>query len=518
LEYPDFLRDISLVIIDEMQMIHHPVRGPLLEEIITYLKKNKPELKIIGLSAFLDNEAGFLNWISADSLLSYQRPVELRKGLVRKGTFKYITHNNYCYGEETFFAPDEVRDNCYEDYLEKTVSYFVKKDEPTLLFFPTRKDTRGWAGWLAEQIDAPRAENAIFELSRLEETRCRDELLYLLEKGMAYHNADLSWEERNVVETYLKKGEIKLICATTTLAMGVNLPFKNVILSLNKYTSNDGDYRNGYFTSLTVADVENMGGRAGRLNQKEKDNFGRVIFLAHSLISETVVQNLYFNALKPDNPTGMPRVNDPGRKYNSFLKSDTETLYRPLKKEKNFTNFLLKEIAGGIDTEEKLDNRFEELTSSFKKDDHYWVFNFQKNDLKAGIKDSLERLVEYNLVNYGKKDAEKLSSTRAGILINSRGTDMDTYILFKEYLENKRGKLTNLELITLLTKSSGGKNIPIPFPQFNHVTDRYNACNWKYCYQEKMTELVSDLGEGAKEIYQDILELDGEDQKLFTES
>jgi helicase len=237
LEYPDFLRDVSLVIIDEMQMIHDPVRGPLLEEIIALIKKSNPELKIIGLSAYLDNVAEFLNWISANSLLSYRRPVELRKGFVREGTFKYITHNSCCCGEETFFAPDEVRDNCYEDYLRKTVSYFVEKDEPTLLFFPTRKDTRKWAGWLAEQVDAPRADEAIYELSelsRLEETRARNELLYLLEKGIAYHNADLSWEERNLVETYLRKGEIKLICATTTLAMGVNLPFKNAILTTYK--------------------------------------------------------------------------------------------------------------------------------------------------------------------------------------------------------------------------------------------------------------------------------------------
>jgi len=106
LKYPNFLREVSLIVIDE----------------------------IIALSAFLENKAGFLNWISADSLLSYQRPVELRKGLVREGTFKYVTHNNYHCGEETFFAPDEVRDNCYEDYLRKTVSYFVEKDEPTLLF------------------------------------------------------------------------------------------------------------------------------------------------------------------------------------------------------------------------------------------------------------------------------------------------------------------------------------------------------------------------------------------------
>ncbi len=224
LKYPNFLREVSLIIIDEMQMINDPVRGPLLEEIIAYIRKQKPELKLIALSAFLDNEAGFLNWISANSLLSYQRPVELRKGLVREGTFKYITHNNCYCGEETFFAPDEVRDNCYEDYLRKTVSYFVKKDEPTLLFFPTRKDTR----------------------------------------------------------------------------------------STSKYVSHNGDYRNGYLTSMSMVDVENMGRRAGRLNQKEKEDFGRVIFLAHSLISETVVQNLYFNALKPANPAGMPRVNDPG--------------------------------------------------------------------------------------------------------------------------------------------------------------------------------------------------------------
>jgi helicase len=40
-------------------------------------------------------------------------------------------------------------------------------------------------------------------------------------------------------------------------------------------------------------------------------------------------------------------------------------------KEKNFTNFLLKEIVRGINTEEKLNNQFKESTSAFKKEDHY---------------------------------------------------------------------------------------------------------------------------------------------------
>ena len=74
--------------------------------------------------------------------------------------------------------------------------------------------------------------------------------------------------------------------------------------------------------------------------------------------------------------------------------------------------------------------------------------------------------------------------------------------------------MTNLEIITLLTKSGEGKIIPIPFPQFNQITDRYNRGDWKYYYQKKMTELVSDRGEDGKEIYQDILDLNGEDRGL----
>ena len=155
------------------------------------------------------------------------------------------------------------------------------------------------------------------------------------------------------------------------------------------------------------------------------------------------------------------------------------------------------------------------------------MFNFEEDDLKIEIKESLERLIEYDLVDYGKKDkdkgkdkgkdGEKLCLTRAGILINSRGIDLDTYLLFKEYLENKRGKLTDLELITLLVKSSEGKNILIPSPQFNQITDYYRRGGCEYHYQDKMVKLVSKRGEDGKEIYQDILELDGEDHELEIE-
>ncbi|GAH64456.1 unnamed protein product, partial [marine sediment metagenome] len=52
----------------------------------------------------------------------------------------------------------------------------------------------------------------------------------------------LSGEERNLIEIYQKKGEIKVICATNIMVMGINLPFKNVIIALDKICNDEGNY------------------------------------------------------------------------------------------------------------------------------------------------------------------------------------------------------------------------------------------------------------------------------------
>jgi len=505
LKYPSLLENISLIIVDELQMIHDPERGPLLEEMIKYIRKNNSRIKLIGLSAYLENEAGFLNWLPAQHLLSFVRPVELRKGILREGTFRYITHNKGEYGEEEFFKVQENQDYSYEDCLKNTISYFMQNNEPTLLFFPTRKETRKWAAWLAEEIDAPRAEEAITELSRLEETRSRAELLYLLEKGIAYHNADLSWEERNLIESYLKKGEIKIICATTTLSMGINLPFKNVILSKDRYVSDNGSYKSSYRTSLSLADVENMGGRAGRLDWG-KEEFGRAIFLADSLFAETILQNIFFKFMKEDGKRHREMISEEGGLYLPALKSDRQPLYRPVKKEKDFTTFLLKAIVEGENSKAKLKDYLTGVTTNIKGNSSYWVFDFaqEDEDLKKEIDVAVEKLLEYQLITKG------LSPTAEGILICAKGIDIKTYLFFRNYLENKAEKMSHLELITLMALSSEGKRSYLPFPQFNHKTNRYNFNDWKYQYYNQIGELIADQKEEYKEIYQNILGRDKE--------
>ena len=140
---PHFLDIVSLVIIDELQLINDSKWGPLLEDIVDHIDRKNKNIKIIALSAFIEEQEALLRWFPARTLISYQRPVELRKGIVRGGVFKYITskEKENC-KKEVFFKPEAVRENCFEDYLLETVRYLVKQGESVLIFFATCDETQ----------------------------------------------------------------------------------------------------------------------------------------------------------------------------------------------------------------------------------------------------------------------------------------------------------------------------------------------------------------------------------------
>jgi len=96
---------------------------------------------------------------------------------------------------EVFFKPEAVRDNYFKDYLLETVKHLVKQGESVLIFFATCDETQKWAKWLASQLESPTASCALEELKEMEETLSRDELRETMEKGIAYYNKNLSWEE-----------------------------------------------------------------------------------------------------------------------------------------------------------------------------------------------------------------------------------------------------------------------------------------------------------------------------------
>jgi len=72
LMYPDFLKEVSLLIIDEMQMINDYRKGPLLKSMINIIRNGKLNLKIIALSALTANSSSLKKFLSAQLLTSFQ--------------------------------------------------------------------------------------------------------------------------------------------------------------------------------------------------------------------------------------------------------------------------------------------------------------------------------------------------------------------------------------------------------------------------------------------------------------
>ena len=184
LQLPHFLDINSLVIIDEMQLIHDIKWGPLLEEMINCINKRNKNIQIIALSDYIEEQDNLLKWFHARLLFSGQRPVIVRKGIVRKGIFKFIASEKEknCQ-KEIFFNPEAVRDNCFEDYLLETVRYLLKKDETILIFFATCAETRKWTRWLALHLENTISDNILKELEEMEDILSRDVLQETLKKG-----------------------------------------------------------------------------------------------------------------------------------------------------------------------------------------------------------------------------------------------------------------------------------------------------------------------------------------------
>lgn len=485
---PRILEIVSLVIIDEMQLINDSKWGPLLESMVNHIDRKNKNIKIIALSAFVEGQDALLRWFPGRTLISYQRPVELRKGIVRDGIFNYITSKKKKnYQKEVFFKPEAVRDNCFKDYLLETVRYLLKEGESVLIFFATCEETQKWAEWLASKLENPAASCALKELEEMEETLSRDELGETLGKGIAYYNQNLSWEERNLIETYQKEGEIKVICATNIMAMGINLPFNNVIIALDKIYNDEGNYPPNYRTSLTFAAIENMGGRAGILG------FGRVIFLAHSPVFQNIYKNIYFKFLRDNNYKH--KVN----KLSINVDNDLPTYLLRLAVNINLNYEKLK---SHIKKEE-----FVSLKSQSRFEDNnffsgYWQFVFNKANIHNRIEKALNILKGNRLIRINKNGV--LSPTDSGILIAAKRIKVETFLFFKSWLKYcKNGDISILEILFLLALSPDGKALPIPFSQA--IRDDYKKGIYQYDYRKNYWNKLLRL----------IFEQDGEDKELF---
>eukprot|EP00040_Diaphanoeca_grandis_P033251 m.203207 g.203207 ORF g.203207 m.203207 type:complete len:2196 (+) comp32849_c2_seq1:126-6713(+) len=270
---------ISLIIIDEIHLLHDE-RGPVLESIVARtirrIQDTQENVRLLGLSATLPNfedVAAFLHVDPAKGLFfmdnSY-RPVPLEQtyiGITEKKAIKRLQLMN-------------------ELVYEKTIEH-AKQAHQVLTFVHSRKDTAKTAKAIRDMCMErdtlglfTTAEGASTEILRVaaEEHAIDSNLKDLLVYGFAIHHAGLKRQDRSLVEELFSDGHVRVLVSTSTLAWGVNLPARAVIIKGTQVYSPE----KGAWTELCALDVMQMIGRAGR-PQYDKKGEGILITTHHEL-------------------------------------------------------------------------------------------------------------------------------------------------------------------------------------------------------------------------------------------
>ena len=288
----DALKNIGLIVIDEIQSIAEPIRGAILERFLTKILVSVYHPALIGLSAVIGDDTGFAGrlaqWLNAVLVEETVRPVELMRGVAAEGSFHYRLFNKGLEGSKPF-VKREVDEKAFDSFIRQ-----IKVDnDATLVFLKSRMETVDCAFKLAAAVTWPAARKALEKLNNEEPSFLIRSLRQALGRGVAFHNSDLSPYQRKVVEQAFIDKEVKVVFSTTTLAMGVNIAADTVYLETVKYTS--GEYnRRPSLIPLNRAEFDNMTGRAGRLEAKnDNDKIGRAIILADSEFDRDILWSNY---------------------------------------------------------------------------------------------------------------------------------------------------------------------------------------------------------------------------------
>ncbi len=266
-----WLSEVTLLVLDEVHLIDDPSRGTTLEMLIAKLRHKNPAMQIIALSATIGNPRDLAGWLDADLVESDWRPVDLREGVFFWNGIRFAD------GER-----EVERRSKYED-LDLVLDTITEGGQ-CLVFVSSRKNAEAFAKRaasglkLADPILAGYADrirsNAATDMGKT--------LAACVAQGAAFHHAGLARDERRIVETGFREGQIRVIASTPTLAAGLNLPARRVIVrDYLRFNSGEG------MVPIPVREYRQMAGRAGR---PHLDPYGEAILIAKS---EEMVDELF---------------------------------------------------------------------------------------------------------------------------------------------------------------------------------------------------------------------------------
>ena len=263
-----WMDDISLVVADEVHLLNDGDRGPTLEVVLARLMQINPAIQVLALSATIHNVDEIAGWLNAAHVITEWRPVSLKEGVLLHEEIQYKDGDARKIEKKT------------RDTTINLVLNTIKTGGQALVFASTRKSSVSLAKKIAAHtgkvLGKPVKRGLMREADKIlsagERTHISDVLAGLVECGTAFHHAGLAGAHRRLIEDLFRQRKIKVLTATPTLAFGVNLPARTVIIhDYRRWEPGYGNY------PIKVLEYKQMAGRAGR---PKYDKVGESVLIA----------------------------------------------------------------------------------------------------------------------------------------------------------------------------------------------------------------------------------------------
>lgn len=386
----EWVADVGIIVADEIHLVNDLKRGPTLEMVLAKMAQTIPEVQVIALSATISNADEISGWLNAELVKSSWRPVPLTEGIFLDNRINFSNGSSR-----------QVRKTRREE-LANIVCDILDENGQVLVFVSSRRSTVSVAKKLASSVRPYLMESTLKKLSQVasmigsspsvpESTKI---LARLMSMGVAFHHAGLDNRERTSIEDCFKNNLLKVIVATPTLAAGVNLPARRVIIrDYRRFEQGRGSI------PIPILEYKQMAGRAGR---PDYDDYGEAVLFART---EQELESL----------------------MEHYILSEAEEITSKLASESAVRFHLLASIASEMTTtREEIDNL---IANTF------FSFQFNSSSIDEYIQSALSFLGETNLIEY-EEDTGTLFATTLGKRVSQLYITPSTAILFRDALSS----------------------------------------------------------------------------------
>ena len=265
----ELVSDVCCVVADEFHLMNDGTRGPTLEINLTRLRHIKPDAQIIALSATVGNSPDLAKWLDATLIQSDWRPVALEYATFHD--FHVEPRKIQSPGDDDGLgrlSPPRDLEGLKSHPVWSVVDDGLTQGAQVLMFVGTRRSAQSEAKNLAKRVRKRLEKEDPGRLASLKDfadnlagrsqSNLAEQLAACLSSGVGFHHAGLTNAQRKDVEAAFKDGLLVALTATPTLAAGVNLPARRVLVRDLKR------WDDGMSRPLPVMEVRQMLGRAGR--------------------------------------------------------------------------------------------------------------------------------------------------------------------------------------------------------------------------------------------------------------